>query len=922
MIDFFISYTRVDEVWAEWIASVLVAAGYDTRLQSWDFRPGVNFVGEMHRTVDEAERTLVVLSPDYLNSRFGEAEWMAAFHRDPTGELGKILPVRVRKVEPAGLLRSIGYIDLVGLDQTAAQERLLAGLARGRAIPAALTSFPAGLPLPDPVTVVSWLECLPVDEIPERRPPPPGSSMPFPANPFFVGRQDDLRTLARQLKQGDVSAIGQVDTAAATGLGGIGKTQLAVEFVHRYGRYFAGGVFWMSFADPAAVPAEVATAGRRLNLHPSYEELPLAHQVSLVEQAWQSSLPRLLVFDNCEEEELLDRWRPPFGGARVLLTSRRDRWEPTLGVRVIALGTLTRAESLELLKRFRPDLPEGDSVLGSIAAELGDLPLALHLAGSFLSRYAGTFPGQPAEYLASLRDSDLLDHPSLQGKASKILPTRHEASVARTFALSFERLEPEDATDALAIILLRRAAWLAPGEPIPREMLFAVGGVAQADADMVLRGEDAVIRLTGLGLLEPKGERGWVLHRLVAAFAQRTAVSEEDRAAVEQAVTDESRSVSLGFPHPFSAWEPHLRLITQRALDREDAMVANLCNLLGSHLQQVGDYDGALPYLERALGIRQKVLGPEHVDTDQSLNNLGVLLRCRGDFAGARAYQEQSLAIKERAGERGTLDMATTLNNLGVVLRFQGDLEAARSHLTRALAIRSEALGPEHPDTAQSLTNLAVLLLKEGDLSAAQSLHEQALAIRETVLGPDHPDIARSLNHLGDLFRQRGDLVKACEYFERALAIRERVLDPEHPAIANSLNALSALLVKQKNPGEALPYLRRALEIQEKILGEEHLKVARLHGKLGALLRKQKDFEGARQHSERALVIREKALGPEHPDVARSLNAVGIALWRQGAREAARQRFERALAIDEAHLGPEHPRTKIVQKNLAALSAP
>lgn len=220
MIDFFISYTQADQAWAEWIAGVLEAAGYVTRLQAWDFRPGVNFVGELHRTVDEAERTLVVLSPDYLNSRFGEAEWTAAFRRDPTSELGKILPVRVRAVEPPGLLRSIVYIDLVGLDQTTARERLLAGLARGRAMPAALPDFPAVLPLPDPAaTAASWLASLPVDEIPERRPPPPGSSMPFPANPFFVGRKDDLRTLARQLKQGEVSAIGQVDTAAANELG-------------------------------------------------------------------------------------------------------------------------------------------------------------------------------------------------------------------------------------------------------------------------------------------------------------------------------------------------------------------------------------------------------------------------------------------------------------------------------------------------------------------------------------------------------------------------------------------------------------------------------------------------------------------------------------------------------------------------------
>jgi hypothetical protein len=256
--------------------------------------------------------------------------------------------------------------------------------------------------------------------------------MPLSRNPFFVGRQDDLRTLARHLKHGETFAIGQVEIAATTGIGGIGKTQLASEFVYRYGIYFAGGVFWMSFADPNGVPAEIAACGWGLGLHPIYETLPLEQQVRLVRQAWQGPLPRLLVFDNCEDEELLHHWRPPFGGSAVLVTSRRVWWEPSLGVQVIPLGILPRAASIELLRRFRTDIPPGNLILDAIAAELGDLPLALHLAGSFLSRYAASNLGEPAAYLESLRRNDILSHPSLQGRASKILPITRPTSAARS----------------------------------------------------------------------------------------------------------------------------------------------------------------------------------------------------------------------------------------------------------------------------------------------------------------------------------------------------------------------------------------------------------------------------------------------------------------------------------------------------------
>jgi len=214
---------------------------------------------------------------------------------------------------------------------------------------------------------------------------------------LFVGRAADLRALATALKGGKTVAASQ--TAAIIGLGGMGKTQLASEFVHRYGSFFAGGVCWLSFADPSAVPTEVATCGGPgvLALHPEFHTLPLADQLQLVQAAWQSPLPRLLVFDNCEDEALLAQWRPPYGGCRALVTSRRAQWEATLGMRALPLGILQRGESLALLRHHRPDLSVDNADLNAIATDLGDLPLALHLAGSFLARYRQAIT--PAAYV-------------------------------------------------------------------------------------------------------------------------------------------------------------------------------------------------------------------------------------------------------------------------------------------------------------------------------------------------------------------------------------------------------------------------------------------------------------------------------------------------------------------------------------------
>ena len=143
---FFVSYNKADRLWAEWIAWQLEAAGYSTVLQAWDFRPGSNFVLEMDKAATEAERTIAILSPNYLNALYTQPEWSAAFRRDPTGEKGYLLPVRVQESELPGLLGSLVYIDLVGMEESTARERLLKGLRYGRNKPTTPPSFPGSLP--------------------------------------------------------------------------------------------------------------------------------------------------------------------------------------------------------------------------------------------------------------------------------------------------------------------------------------------------------------------------------------------------------------------------------------------------------------------------------------------------------------------------------------------------------------------------------------------------------------------------------------------------------------------------------------------------------------------------------------------------------------------------------------------------------
>ena len=145
MADFFVSYTGADDSWAQWIGFVLEDAAYSVIIQAWDFRPGSNFVFEMQTAAATADRTIMVLSPDYLKSQFSSSEWSAAFAQDPQGLSRKLLPVKVRECQPPGLLAPLVHIDLVGLDEETAQQRLLTGVGPGRAKPSQRPVFPGAM---------------------------------------------------------------------------------------------------------------------------------------------------------------------------------------------------------------------------------------------------------------------------------------------------------------------------------------------------------------------------------------------------------------------------------------------------------------------------------------------------------------------------------------------------------------------------------------------------------------------------------------------------------------------------------------------------------------------------------------------------------------------------------------------------------
>jgi tetratricopeptide (TPR) repeat protein len=763
---------------------------------------------------------------------------------------------------------------------------------------------------------LALLATLPTDVLVERGPLPAGPRMPIRPNPLFVGRGAELLQIATALKGGDSTvALGQV--VASTGLGGLGKTQLAVEFVHRYGRFFAGGVFWLSFASTDEIPLQVANCAGSgaVGLEADVSSRPLEERVKLVQSAWQSALPRLLVFDNCEEESLLERWRPTSGGCRVLVTSRRSHRSPTLGVTALPVDLLPRPDSIDLLRQYRPDLAADDPRLDAIAGKLGDLPLALHLAGRYLLACRSEVSLE--EYLAELEQPELIRHASLLGEGleDSPSPTHHVQSLAQTFALCLGRLDREGEVDRVAIALLARMARMAPGEPVPRDLL------ARTLEEVSARRRAAGLRRLGaVGLVE-EGEGCLRLHRLLVHFVRQEGLDPDAQPAVDRVLIRSGRDAYQGHltGSALAAAIPHLVDVAGAAVQGpgDERRAAALCTAAGRALENAGDFKAARPLYERALAIQERSQGPDHPDTARSLDNLAELLWYQGEVAAAQYLFQRALAIQERVLGPDHPSAARSLHGLGVALWTQGELVTARVLLQRALTIREQILGPDHPHTAIILHSLGVLLHAQGELAAARPLYERTLDIRERVLGPDHPDTIISAHSLGVVLRDKGELHAARSLLERVLDIRERVLGPDHPDTAVTLHALARLLHTQGELAAARSLFERALDISERALGPNHPNSASSLNDLALLLKDQGELDGARSLFERALNIRERVLGPDHLYTAISLNDLARFLGDQGERDAARRLYQRALAIWEHTPGPDHPQAAYLLNGLA-----
>ncbi len=786
------------------------------------------------------------------------------------------------------------------------------------------------------------LEPLTAANLAEPGPLPARAILPYLRNRDFVGREVFLLRLAAIL--GAETADVRPPLAAITGMGGVGKTQTAVEFCYRYGRYFAGGVYWLNFAEAHNVAEEVALMGseRGLGLYREKDQLTLADRTGQVQRAWQETTPRLLIFDNCEDESLLADWLPVSGGCRVLLTCRRGQWARELGVTAVPLNSLQQTESVTLIQRLAPRIATTDAV--QIAQEVGHLPLALHLAASFLNRYQQL---PIATYLAQLRDENLLQHPSLRGQGTTYSPTKHELNVARTYAISLEQLDPTNDVDSMARQLLSHLICFVPGEPIPSDLLRVTILTDETDIERLLLLEDGLSRLVALGFIRIVSGDRVAVHRLVTAFTVGV-MGENGEAvrAVEQTLIDKlvifwEKELHFG-TLPFAANQ--LRHAAERALPRQDEAAASLANHLGRHLFDILLLEEAEPYLLSALALRETLLG-EVMDTAVTLTNLGALRFRQGHIAEAKSYFERAATICENVLGLEHPKTARSINNLAIIYSRQGNYTTAKNYYEKSLAIYDRILTTDDPMIPMILTNMGILFRRMGQYDASCHAIQRALALREANLGPNHLTTMDTLHTWGFTELQAGRYATAATHFERVLAVRRKALGKENGMTALTQFNLAKLHIIHGRYVEAEADLQSCLVNLKKGYGADHHSVTMVLAYLGDLVRRQgRDDEAAAYFEEMAQrltavspaespellhlltdwhlqqaawaeakatleqsqAICEEMLDKLHPFWGQACLRLGEWHWHQGAKEVARTFFEEARAVLITAVAPTH----------------
>ncbi|MYX12811.1 tetratricopeptide repeat protein [Streptomyces sp. SID8374] len=920
--DLFLSYVAENRMWADWIESVLTRAGFRVVPRDVSAEP---VAPEPAATAASAPRTVVLLSSAYLKSQRAVDLWERAVAEDPGGGRRQLLPLRVGDVRLSAPYIDRNPVDLFRLDEVHATTALMRALDRP-VQPADGVSpgprFPGTVPR-------IW-------NVPPR-------------NPGFTGRSLVLERMRDQLGGGMAVVLPQPQTLY--GLGGVGKTQVALEYVHRFMADY-DLVWWISSEQGDDVVASLAELAVRLGAQGG-EDMAAASQeaVDLLRRGVPSER-WLLVFDNADDPETLRRFFPQGGSGHILVTSRNQSWSQHGDA--LPVDVFLREESVEHLQRRAPGLSDEDA--DQVATAVGDLPLAVEQAAAWIAETATPID----TYLEQLAR-----------QAPQVLalnqPAGYPEPVAATWNISIARLRERSPA---AVRLLQLCAFFAP-EPISanllysKEMIEALKPYDSSLQEKLVLGR--VIREIGRFALAKVDQvsNSIQVHRLVQAVIKAQLTEEEQREArhvvhriLAGARPDDDEPIDNPETWPrFATIWPHLgpsdarhckepetrRLLIDRVrylwkrgdvstagtlgeelrqiwlemLGERDLQYLYLCFHLSNILRTRGRYVEAKELDEFTLRRQREVLGPEHPHTYMTTSSLAIDLGLLGDYGRAIELATEAHDGFSQIFHDSHPRTLAAANNLALNLRSIGQYARAREIDQDVYDRRTEVLGAKHPYSLSSAMNLARDLREVGRYEDSVGLLSRTYESFKETLGRTYPTTLSAAKSLAVSLRRAGRFEDAHRLTVATRArYRAKYTSANPDSLACDLN-LAADLFAAGDAVQARDTAQEVVDQYMKVPGEKHPYTLAAQNNLGVYL----SGTGEAERSEKILTLvvasmRER-FGREHPNTLFCVMNLANATAVRGDLPLVLETEQRLATQLTAALGAHHPETLAMISNMA-----
>ncbi|MBA8753798.1 tetratricopeptide repeat protein [Wolbachia pipientis] len=792
----------------------------------------------------------------------------------------------------------------------------------------------------------------------------------------FTGRTEELRELHKliQKSQGVATVISQL--VSISGLGGIGKTELAKKYIEEHSKDYDNNIIWIkaethetmvqSFLRLARDPLGIPTEDRDIE--------------SIVRDIYAFFAKRksLFVFDNAEEyrsegqDAGISQFLPSHflssddNKPSVLITSRNQKWGD---IKSLTLGAFTEPESIDFIRKAL-GIKDGsqENEIKNLAETLQHFPLALQQAVAYIKERDIALKNvglkfEISDYLKRYKEEaeKLLDF-----KFPKDSDNSYTKTTFITWRITIDKIKDNPEYGQQAKEILDIIAYIAP-DNIPAKMFL---GVERNEEKL----GDAIQLLKQYSMINSGEEQSSVnIHRLV----QQVTRIELEKQGKDKVVKKTFELLEESFPYGSDKLEdyakkrqllPHLEAflshvdnwLTKNPSEKQTIEKDYLVNLLiwigdgyfdldprrqkkslervlpiikkhygSDHFQAaitlanlgiaygaLGDPQKEKELLERALPILKTHYSPDHFEVAKLLANLGNAYGYLGNYKKQKELLERALAIQEKHCGSDHSEVARTLANLGNVYGALGDPQKQKALLVRALLTFEKHYGTGHPEVARTLISLGTAYRALGDPQEEKELLERALPIFKEYYGYDHFEVAKLLANLGIAYGALGDPQKEKELLEQALTIKEKYYNSDHFEVAITLTNLGISHVDLGDYKKQKELLERALAIKKKHYRPDHFEVARTLANLGNSYRVLGNPQKAKELLEQALAIRKKHYGLDHFEVVKLLATLGIVYGTFGDHQKAKELFERALPIFEKHYGSGHVQVAKLLANL------